>query len=343
MRELRAALGPAVLSGLFTFALGAWLARHPASLAEFGMEFAPCTAGRLPGTPATGALVALLLAVVVGAMASDARRARVAATAAGLCGALVFASVEGFASVASLTLQLAALVVFREQGRRWSWGLAVLATWIWPVGALALVALLIGEIDRLRSEGESWSGALPGPAMAFCWSSAAALPAVFLRLDRLLSGVESRGTTGVAEVAGAWSEALVVELGGGAAWAGSPLAFVRYLWLAAAGFLGVWGLVVVLRRAGRARAFTVQRLAVGLAAWTLIVTAGLGLGRGSWGSTQAIVHVVVILLFVEGGADLARRPRLRPWGTAAALIVALGWSMGLWTVARHWTALSAHV
>lgn len=343
MRELRAAVGPALLAGVFTLVLGAALARRPASLMEFGLEFAPCTAGRLPGTPATGALIALVLAIAVGGLASDVRRARVAAVAAGLCGALVFAAVEGFASLAALALQLGALLAFRQERRRWSWGLAVVATWVWPVAALVLVALLIGEIDRLRSRGGSWSQTLPGPLMAFCWASAAALPAVFLRLDRLLSGVESRGSTGVAEVAGAWSQALVVELGGGAAWAGTPLAFVRYLWLAAAGFLGGWGMIVVVRRAGREAAFTAQRLAVGLAAWTLLVTAGLGLGRGSWGSTQALVHVVVLLLLVEGGADLARRERLRPWVAAAAVIVALGWSMGLWTVARHWTALSAHV
>ncbi len=303
-----------------------------------------CTAGRLPGAPWTGGVGAWILVVLAASLAASSVRRQWTALALGLCGPLVLASVEGWMSLSAATLEVAALVAFVHERRGWSWGLAVVATWVWPPAGLGLIAVAVGEVDDARRRGEKGLAPFLLPASALAFAAAAAVPAWVLRADAFLPVLAQRGFEGVAVAAASWIEswpreatlAALVSPTSANPWT----QVLKAGGLVTAGFVFTLGLISLLRRAPAHRHYAGQRLLLGLGLWSLVLTGALGLGRGSWGSTQALLHVAVALLLVEGGVELAARPKWRWVAGVGALLLALGWTAGLHHVAREWAMTS---
>jgi hypothetical protein len=328
------ALAAAVAAGL------AWLSYDPLSPNFDAMLAGTCTAGRLPGSPGSGILVALLLGAAVGGLAVSRPRARLSAFFAAGCGPLVYGAVEGWMSWCAVLLQVLALFAFAQEQRRTSWILGVLAAWVWPPSLLILVALAVGEVDRARHRGAGWTGGLITALAPATFALAAALPAWLMRRDTFLPVQSERGLSGVAQLVAEWTRAWPQEVSARAIFTSGVGEVLALLQLLGLGLLMGVGLVRVLQRARHHEGYAAIRLALGLGLWTLLLGGWMGLGRGSWGSTQGLLHVSAVLLLIEGSVEWVAMPRWRPLALGVIAWVGVGWSLGLYHVARQWVATS---
>ncbi len=284
-----------------------------------------------------GVLSFLPLPGLLASLASSPTRARVVAVVTGLFGPLLFLALSGMETLAALTLSMAGLHAFvdRRPARAALWVGA--AAFLRPDAALLLLVFAVFTSDRRRLLG---GAALAVAAVAMLAALEGRFPPATLAGRRWLMGlppaVESGSLgRGALTLIGQWVHAIGADLGGGrvvSAHASTALVAARMLWkLSLLAVLGL-GLAAVFQRRHRGALLLISWAAVVLSFYALVLP-----DRGHVGRYQPQIHLVILLLAVEGAARLWQgRVRLRVAAAAASLLLLSGWIGGTAEVAGLW-------